>query len=89
MDLKVGIYKIFSLASRVVIGAFATLVGAGAILSESYLTGIGGISLGLLATVNPPNFKRKTNISYWLVFVAWVFVFIAWSYFDMRNNQSL
>ncbi len=83
------LYKVLSLVTRVVIGAFATLVGAGAVLSENYLTGAGGISLGLLATVNPSDFKRKTNISYWLVFVAWIFVFIAWSYLDMNSNRSL
>lgn len=77
--------KILSIAVRTIIGVFATIVGAGAFLSASFLTGAGGISLALLATVNPPQFKEKFNVSFWLVFFSWIVLFLVLSYIDMKS----
>lgn len=78
--------KLISIGVRTIIGLFAMLIGAGAFLSAHYITGIGGIGLALLATVNPPLFKEKYKVSFWLVFIACLFLFVAWSYIDMKQG---
>jgi hypothetical protein len=81
--------NIFSIAIRTIIGLFAVVVGVGAFLEGFYLTWIGGISLALLATVNPPNFKTKWNVSFWLVFSAWIILFLVFSAIDMKSGVSV
>lgn len=81
--------KLLSIAIRTLIGVFAALVGSGAFLSASYLTGIGGIGLALLATANPPRFKERWKVSFWLVFVAWILLFLMWSYVDMSAASAV
>lgn len=74
--------KFISISIRTLVGLFAVLIGSGAFLEAQYLTGIGGISLALLATVNPPSFTEKLKASYWFVFVGWMVIFLLLSYVD-------
>lgn len=74
--------KFISIGVRTLVGLFAVLIGSGAFLEAQYLTGIGGISLALLATANPPRFKEKWKVSYWFVFVGWIVIFLLLSYID-------
>ena len=78
--------KVLTISIRIVVGVFAAIVGAGAFLSAQYLTGLGGISLALLATANPSNFRERWNVSFWLVFVAWILLFLLLSYLDMSRG---
>lgn len=81
-----SIKKFFNVTIRAVIGFFAAIIAAGAFLEGGYFTWVGGVVLALFATVNPEKFKRRTNVSYMLVFVALSILFLVLSTIDMNRG---
>jgi hypothetical protein len=78
--------KYFSISIRIAIGFLAAIIAAGGGLEGGYLTWTGGVALALFTTVRPEKFRDKINISYWLVLIIIVIIFLAFSYIDATNG---